>query len=74
MLRVDPSVPPRDGDNAEVVVAAELIDPPEQAWPYGDDVGTELGATPTEVPLIPYHRWANRGPSTMRVWLPTTHP
>jgi hypothetical protein len=23
-----------------------------------------------DVPLIPYHRWANRGPSTMRVWLP----
>ncbi|MFG2045763.1 hypothetical protein, partial [Dactylosporangium sp. NPDC048998] len=19
----------------------------------------------------PYHRWARRGPSTMRVWLPT---
>lgn len=24
-----------------------------------------------EVPLIPYHRWAERGPSTMRVFLPT---
>ena len=23
-----------------------------------------------EVPLIPYHDWAERGPSTMRVWLP----
>ena len=23
------------------------------------------------VPMIPYHQWANRGPSTMRVWLPT---
>ncbi|MEV0173917.1 hypothetical protein AB0I00_22695 [Streptomyces sp. NPDC050803] len=22
--------------------------------------------------LVPYHSWANRGPSTMRVWLPTT--
>ncbi len=25
-----------------------------------------------EVPLLPYHDWALRGPSTMRVWLPTT--
>jgi uncharacterized protein len=25
-----------------------------------------------EVPLVEYHAWANRGPSTMRVWLPTT--
>ncbi|MFI6600237.1 hypothetical protein ACIBHX_28670 [Nonomuraea sp. NPDC050536] len=20
---------------------------------------------------LPYHRWGNRGPATMRVWLPT---
>ncbi|MFI6316244.1 hypothetical protein ACIBG8_01925 [Nonomuraea sp. NPDC050556] len=20
--------------------------------------------------LVPYHRWGNRGPATMRVWLP----
>ena len=23
-----------------------------------------------ELPLLPYHAWATRGPSTMRVWLP----
>ena len=45
VLRVDPSVPPRDGDDAEVVVAAELIDPPERTWPYGDDAATEPAAT-----------------------------
>ena len=41
------------------------------AWPYGDDVGTEPARPTTDVPLVPYHRWANRGPSTMRVWMPT---
>lgn len=25
----------------------------------------------TEVALVPYHDWAQRGPSTMRVWVPT---
>ena len=25
-----------------------------------------------EVPLVAYHDWAHRGPSTMRVWLPTS--
>ena len=25
-----------------------------------------------DVPLVPYHDWAERGPSTMRVWLPST--
>jgi DUF1680 family protein len=71
LLRVDPSVPPRARDDA-VLVAGALIEPSERAWPYGDDVGAHPGSTPTEVPLIPYYRWANRGPSTMRVWLPTT--
>ncbi|WP_286278544.1 hypothetical protein [Naasia aerilata] len=26
--------------------------------------------TPTRLRMIPYHRWAERGPSEMRVWLP----
>ncbi|WP_425546271.1 hypothetical protein [Agrococcus versicolor] len=25
-----------------------------------------------EVALVPYHAWARRGPSTMRVWMPTS--
>ncbi|GAA3938580.1 glycoside hydrolase family 127 protein [Microbacterium soli] len=25
-----------------------------------------------EIALVPYHSWAQRGPSTMRVWIPTT--
>ena len=32
----------------------------------------EAEAPPVEVPLVPYHEWAERGPSTMRVWIPTT--
>jgi hypothetical protein len=42
---------------------------PESGWPYGEP------ATESEPPvrgqLIPYAQWANDGPSTMRVWLPT---
>jgi uncharacterized protein len=72
-LRVDPSVPPRD-QNGAVVVAGQLIEPADRVWPYGEGAAPdpELDAEPLEVPLIPYHQWANRGPSTMRVWLPTT--
>ena len=38
-------------------------------WPYGAAVRP---LDPRQVPLtlIPYHLWSNRGPSTMRVWLP----
>jgi len=37
-------------------------------WPYGGrPVPDGRAATVT---LVPYHLWANRGPATMRVWLP----
>ena len=70
-VRVDPTVPPRDAGDT-VVVAGRLVDPPDRPWPYGDDEGEAAGTTVADVPLVPYHTWANRGPSTMRVWLPTT--
>lgn len=41
----------------------------ERAWPYGSGGEHPLGGG-SEVQLIPYHDWANRGPSTMRVWIP----
>ncbi|MET0715795.1 MAG: glycoside hydrolase family 127 protein, partial [Mycetocola sp.] len=38
-------------------------------WPFG--VGApEISSETESVTLLPYHSWANRGPSTMRVWLP----
>lgn len=42
----------------------------EKAWPYDAD---RPAASPVgvEMPLVPYHSWGNRGPSTMRVWIPT---
>ncbi|MDX3311809.1 glycoside hydrolase family 127 protein [Streptomyces sp. ME08-AFT2] len=44
-------------------------------WPYAP---LEQAAAPAgeraDIVLVPYHSWANRGPSTMRVWLPTTRP
>lgn len=41
----------------------------EEAWPYAGDM-TAASADPAAVPLVPYHSWGNRGPSTMRVWIP----
>ena len=71
LLRVDASNPPRDDGDA-VVVAASLLDAPEQDWPYTEAGRTDAvpASEPIELRLIPYHRWATRGPSTMRVWLP----
>ncbi|CAM5252386.1 glycoside hydrolase family 127 protein [Streptomyces aurantiogriseus] len=75
-VRVDPSAEPEDGPDDTVVVPGEVAPPGEPgdaAWPY-----RPLGhvaapaARHTGIVLVPYHSWANRGPSTMRVWLPTT--
>jgi hypothetical protein len=44
------------------------------------DTGAPVPTSDTGVPapldltLVPYHRWAERGPSTMRVFVPTARP
>jgi DUF1680 family protein len=53
----------------EVEIAAVLGSPEANGWPYGPDPDPATGAE-TVVRLVPYHRWGNRGPATMRVWLP----
>ena len=70
VLRVDPSVPPRDADGS-VVVAGRLVEPADRPWPYLADEDEPPADDVVDVPLVPYHTWANRGPSTMRVWIPT---
>ncbi|MFE1799865.1 glycoside hydrolase family 127 protein [Streptomyces sp. NPDC059517] len=84
-IRVDPAVDPRDGPDPAgdtVVVDGRLTpyDPRSTAydarrddpWPYRplDAPTATPGADRAEITLVPYHSWANRGPSTMRVWLP----
>jgi uncharacterized protein len=44
--------------------------PPASAgWPYQAEPDGQEGER-VRARLIPYHQWANRGPGTMRVWLP----
>ncbi|QJT06096.1 glycoside hydrolase family 127 protein [Streptomyces asoensis] len=76
-VRVDPSAEPQDGPDDTVLAPGELVAPRDEpraaTWPY-----QPLGQAPaptaerTGIVLVPYHSWARRGPSTMRVWLPTT--
>ncbi|MES4903350.1 MULTISPECIES: beta-L-arabinofuranosidase domain-containing protein [unclassified Streptomyces] len=85
-VRVDPSAPPRDGrgpDGADgtVIVAGELAGHAERGeapWPYAPlghpDTAPPPATGRAEIVLVPYRSWANRGPSTMRVWLPTAEP
>ncbi|MGO4757861.1 glycoside hydrolase family 127 protein, partial [Streptomyces sp. 2MCAF27] len=88
-VRVDPSVEPKDGRDPEgtdgtdgtVIVAGELAGHAEDSaepWPYAplDRPATTPPPAPerAEIVLVPYRSWANRGPSTMRVWLPMAGP
>ena len=68
-LRIDPDAPLRSTLRG-AVAAGSVQEIADSAWPYSADE-EPLGAAPAEIPLVPYHSWANRGPSTMRVWIPT---
>jgi DUF1680 family protein len=68
-VRVDTSVPPAD-ENGQVRVRL-TVDPTitDNDWPYTSAPIAGQGTT-KDVGLLPYHGWAERGPSTMRVWMP----
>jgi DUF1680 family protein len=74
VVRTD--VPPVEHDGV-VQVAVSTLDVTDTPWPYGEH-GAPDGPAAVRgtvdrglVSLIPYQQWANRGPSTMRVWMPT---
>ena len=69
-IQVDPREPP-SMQGGRVVVQVSIVKADDAIWPYRDSgAGPALGRQDTGIPLLPYHAWANRGPSTMRVWLP----
>lgn len=67
-VRVTDDAPRRDPDG-RVVIRARVDSIPSHDWPYGTADVSEPGEL-RDVALVPYHVWGNRGPSTMRVWLP----
>jgi DUF1680 family protein len=69
-FRVDTSRPPGLADG-KVTVRLRHVRPEDHDWPYGAAPAPVPDGELDDIPLVPYHAWANRGPSTMRVWLPT---
>ncbi|MCB2177943.1 MAG: glycoside hydrolase family 127 protein [Actinomycetales bacterium] len=72
-VRVHTDAAPVERDG-QVLVPATTLDLADGTWPFGTEPGAGAVTGSAErglVPLVPYHRWANRGPATMRVWLPT---
>jgi uncharacterized protein len=69
---VSTATPPAEhqADGAvELAVEGVLTSPDPAPWPYGPPRAQGSG-TQAVLRLVPYHRWGNRGPATMRVWLP----
>lgn len=59
------------GEGVEVVVRTVAGLPVERGvLPYAASQPLEFAAEHSRVRLVPYHLWAERGPSTMRVFLP----
>jgi DUF1680 family protein len=72
-VRVDTAVPPRAaGDGAAVRVRSGSHPRPDAGRPPYRTAPTalEIDSAATDLTLIPYHRWAQRGNSAMRVFLP----
>ncbi|GAB3996801.1 hypothetical protein GCM10029992_17920 [Glycomyces albus] len=73
-VRIDTAAPPRpDGDGALARISAAPAPPrPVGRPPFGPTPpAARSGPEWAEVPLVPYHRWARRGGTGMRVFLPT---
>jgi DUF1680 family protein len=71
-IRVDRAAVPVRSERDAIRLRVGRDSRPDGAWPYAPaapEPATSL-AESTELDLIPYHRWAERGPSRMRVWLP----
>ena len=53
-------------------VRVTTASPPDPPWPYNTPKGELPDSRDIRVALFPYHDWANRGPSTMRIWIPAS--
>ncbi|MFI7125701.1 glycoside hydrolase family 127 protein [Nonomuraea sp. NPDC050153] len=68
--RVRPPVEREADGVVELEVEASLGSGDGGGWPYAPASDGQPGGTDVRLRLVPYHRWGNRGPATMRVWLP----
>jgi DUF1680 family protein len=66
-VRIDPGLDLEVSDGA-VKAGGSLLTFEDQPWPSSEPM--PAGRSEVAIPLTPYHDWANRGPSTMRVWVP----
>jgi DUF1680 family protein len=71
-VAVGTSAEPEEGQVLDAVALTGTMYPVRtgSGWPYGPASGAASAAGAVPLTFVPYHRWGNRGPSAMRVWLP----
>jgi DUF1680 family protein len=72
-IAIDPAgIRPAEGGGAAASVLLTEVAGAAETLPYGDEFPVDQVplADPSVVTFRPYYQWANRGPSTMRVWTP----
>ncbi|WP_444543265.1 glycoside hydrolase family 127 protein [Microbacterium nanhaiense] len=57
-------------EDGRVTAAISLRRRHDAGWPYGAAAPDDAAPETLRVPLVAYHEWAERGPSTMRIWVP----
>jgi DUF1680 family protein len=67
--RIDTHAPLLD-ENGVTTAELQFVELDPVDWPYADGSIDEQASRALRIPLHPYASWANRGPSTMRVWIP----
>jgi hypothetical protein len=71
-VAIDPSIMPTQDQDA-VRLTCRVLARKDGGWPYRPAAGNDDrndGLDRVELPMRPYHQWAERGATTMRVWLP----
>jgi DUF1680 family protein len=68
-VRVPPQASPTPSGTDGASINAVTETAAAASWPYAPAADETITNTAV-LDLIPYYRWAERGPSTMRVWLP----
>jgi DUF1680 family protein len=76
-IAVDPAGQLHDTGDGALVTVRMLPPSAQESWPYHRQPVRPIGldqVTTHQVRYRPYHRWGNRGPTTMRVWTPGPSP
>lgn len=71
-IEIDPDAGVEEAADGRLTVALRARPDVDAAWPYAERFDASHDAEPFTATIAPYHSWAERGPSTMRVWIPTT--